>query len=159
MAEEQPKKYYPNRANVISSQQLKKHNIQRKECADGRTLFFLSTDHPAFERVVGREPQEVFPDWHGEIPLGDTAAEAVIALYGLSNTALYHTDAFIDCITKIPEAPEKMMSLLRAAAYAKYDGRHHRRLADDTLTAIEKALAILDISPADIVEDFRYLRG
>ena len=156
--DEQTKKV-SNRANSLAAHVVKKHGIQRQQFGEGCTMLAMSSGHPAFERVVGREPQEVFSDWHGEIPLGDTAAEAVIALYGLSNTALYHTDAFIDYITKIPEAPEKMMSLLRAAAYAKYDGRHRRRLADDTLSAIEKAQATLDISPADIVEDYRYLRG
>ena len=148
---------------------IKKYGLQRQQFGaveydhnDAGEFFFLNTEHPDFEKIIGRDAQEIFGNygWCGDIPLGETAVDAVVSLYGLSNSSLYGTNLLCEALNMTRLQPSVIVNLFKAAAFVKYDAKHGSAMSvTSTLGAIEKTLIFQRIKPSDIVDEYRYLRG
>lgn len=157
---EEQKTNESGRAGAKAAYIVKKYRLGRRQY--GETEYFvLDTDHPDFEKLIGRGSGEIFSPADyvpAEIPLGETAIDAVIALYGLTNSALYGDSLFKESYPVLPfDKARDVADLLRAAAYEKYDTRHWQ--SNLCSTSLERVLTFQRIRPCDIVEEFRYLRG
>lgn len=137
---------------------VKKYRLGRMQYGE-KEFFVLPVGHDDFEKIIGRGQPEVFTDANipPEIPLGESAADAVIALYGLTNSALYGNSLFKLYLGSLPTEAENLAALLRASAYEKYDTKHEQSYSDSI--PIERVLAFQRIRPCDIVDEYRYLRG
>ena len=148
------------RANAKAAHMVKKHGLPKHACSDGRMFFVLPADHQAFEKLLGRQPSEVFRGMSRPLflPLGESASAAVISLYGLTNCDLYDTDLFRNAVDCCSEAQDwdSLVEVLRASAYSRYAavlGIHAGPVS------IEQVRDFQRIRPSNLIEEYRSLRG
>lgn len=138
---------------------LKKFGIGRKKI-NGVDYYVLPANHENFERIVGRCAHELFAgSLDFDIPLGIFANDALVSLYGLTNSDLYLREDFICFLQTYESYPDDLTKILRlatAAAYAKYELR--TKFSFEAETTIDKMLGFLEITPEKIFEDFNKLR-